>query len=129
MSIRTLADDLVGQLAEERGGSSIPGGDDSFEVLADDGIVGGVDDRCELQSGFDGVASLRAFCLRQRAGRREQRGHTTSASWQLDAVSTVQSEMSWEGIGNLTCGESWMRRGGGAGGYGLGRASWGGGVG
>ena len=52
-----LADDLVRLIAEEPGGSGIPTGDDTLEILADDGVVGGVDDGGELQPGFDGRRS------------------------------------------------------------------------
>ena len=38
-----LADDLIGGVAEEALGAAIPGQDRSVEVLADDGIVGGLD--------------------------------------------------------------------------------------
>jgi hypothetical protein len=42
-----LADHLGRRIAEDAFGAFIPGGDDAVEVLADDGIVGGLDDRGE----------------------------------------------------------------------------------
>ena len=42
-----LADDLGGGVAQDPLGGLIPARDDAVERLADDGIVGGFDDRCQ----------------------------------------------------------------------------------
>src|SRR4029077_4090556 len=54
------ADALRGFVSEQALGPAIPGPDDSVEILADDGVVGGFDDRGELLGRL-----LRALALRQ----------------------------------------------------------------
>jgi hypothetical protein len=52
------ADDLRGFVSEQALGSAIPGPDDSIEILADDGVVGGFDDRGEVLGRLLGALAL-----------------------------------------------------------------------
>ena len=53
-----LADHFLGGVAEHSLGGLIPTSDDAVEVFADDGVVGGGDDRLEPAFQFDGLGDV-----------------------------------------------------------------------
>jgi hypothetical protein len=43
-------DDLLWLIAEEPGSSLVPTRNDAIQVLTDDGVIGGIDDSCEVKT-------------------------------------------------------------------------------
>ena len=60
------SDHLAGRIAEDRRGAAVPAGDDALDVLANDGVIGGLDD------GREPVCGTLLTCTR---GDIDERGH------------------------------------------------------
>jgi hypothetical protein len=62
---------LGGRIAEQLFGAAVPRRDDAVEILADDGVFGRLDDRCESQRGI--WRGIRHRCLEILAAARHSR--------------------------------------------------------